>query len=97
MGWAGFFSALIVTVVSLAVVLGLAWIVILMLKKIQDRSFGDSAGVEGPRPLRFIRALPLGPRERVALIEAEGERLLVGVSAGSVTLIARWPARQDIG
>lgn len=97
MGWGGFFSALIVTVVSLAVVLGLAWIVILMLKKIQDRSFGETPGAEGGRPLRFIRALPLGPRERVALIEAEGERLLVGVSAGSVTLIARWPARQDAG
>ncbi|MFM9829129.1 MAG: FliO/MopB family protein [Sphingomonas sp.] len=97
MGWGGFFSALIVTIVSLAVVLGLAWIVILMLKKIQERSFGEAPGAEGDRPLRFIRALPLGPRERVALIEAEGERLLVGVSAASVTLIARWPAGQDAG
>lgn len=93
MGWISFFSALVVTVVSLAVVLGLAWIVILLLKKIQDRGLGNDGSPDEDRPLRFLRALPLGPRERIALIEVEGERMLVGVAAGGVTLLARWPRR----
>lgn len=78
------------TAFALVLVLGLAWGAIRLLKVVQDRQM--AAPVEGASgPLKFLRAMPVGPRERVVLIEAEGERLLLGVAAGSVTMLARWP------
>ncbi|MEM6909165.1 MAG: flagellar biosynthetic protein FliO [Pseudomonadota bacterium] len=84
------FSSLLATILALAVVLGLAWATIWLLRKLQDSRLrtGDDA-VEG-RSLRFVRALPLGPRERLVLIESGGEQLLLGVTGGMITLVARW-------
>lgn len=36
------------------------------------------------RRLRCVEAMPVGTRERVLLIEADGKRLLVGVGAGGL-------------
>jgi flagellar protein FliO/FliZ len=78
------------TAFALVLVLGLAWGAIRLLKAVQDRQMAQP--IEGASgPMKFLRAMPVGPRERVVLIEAEGERLLLGVAAGSVTLLARWP------
>jgi flagellar protein FliO/FliZ len=74
---------------ALVVVLALAWGSIRLLKAWQDRQ-AAMPGLAGP-PLRFVRALPLGQRERVVLMEAEGERLLLGVTPGGISLLARWP------
>lgn len=86
-------GSILATVLALAFVLGLAWGAIKLLKLWQDRSIsGASTGPAGTdRALRFLRALPVGTRERVMLIEAEGERLLIGVTPGGITLLARWP------
>jgi flagellar protein FliO/FliZ len=91
MGIMGFFSALLAVVLSLALVLGLAWGAIWLLKKVQDRQLGIGANDTDRNGIRFLRALPLGQRERVALIELEGERMLIGVTAGGISLLARWP------
>ena len=77
------------TVIALAVVLGLAYLSLRALRHYQDRGFARD-GTEVQRTLRFVRALPLGQRERLVLVEVEGELLLVGVSAGSVNLIRSW-------
>jgi flagellar protein FliO/FliZ len=85
-------SSLLAMVIALAFVLGLAWGLIWLLKKWQDhQSLGDAEGAND-RSIRFLRALPLGQRERVALIEVRGETMLIGIAAGSVTLLARWDA-----
>jgi flagellar protein FliO/FliZ len=91
MGIMGFFSALLAVVLSLALVLGLAWGAIWLLKKVQDRQLGIGANDTDRNGIRFLRALPLGQRERVALIELDGERMLIGVTAGGISLLARWP------
>lgn len=81
-------GSLAATAIALLVVLALAWGSLRLLKGWQDRQGGATADSGA---LRFLRAMPLGPRERVVLIEAEGERLLLGVAQGGITLLARWP------
>lgn len=84
-------GSIVATVIALAFVLVLAWGALRLLKLWQDRSIGGGAQPGTDRALRFLRALPVGTRERVMLIEAEGERMLIGVTAGGITLLARWP------
>lgn len=84
-------SGILGTLLALGIVLGLAWLVLRGLRQWQDRGLGRAPGVPD-HPLRFIRALPVGPRERLMLIEAKGELMLVGVSAGSVRLLRNWGA-----
>ncbi|MFG6460770.1 flagellar biosynthetic protein FliO [Roseateles sp. DXS20W] len=76
------------TVLALAFVLALAWVLIKGWRRLQDRAgTTDGAG----DALRFVRALPLGARERVVLLDHAGERWMLGVTAGGISLLARWP------
>ncbi|NIJ22181.1 flagellar protein FliO/FliZ [Sphingomonas naasensis] len=84
-------SSLLGMIIALAVVLGLAWISLRALRRWQDRGLGGREnGAE--RQLRFVRALPVGQRERLVLIEAEGELMLIGVSGGAISLLRNWGA-----
>ena len=40
--------------------------------------------------LRFVRALPVGAKERVVVVEHRGERWMLGVTAGGISTIAHW-------
>lgn len=91
MGIGAVLSSIVAIVVALAIVLGMAWGAIWLLKKLQDRQLGVASNGDGEPPIRFLRSMPLGQRERVVLIEARGETMLVGVTTASITLIARWP------
>lgn len=62
-------------VVVVAALLAFAW-VLRRLNRIQARAGGVS--------LRVVGALSLGARERILVVEAEGTRLLVGVSPGGL-------------
>jgi flagellar protein FliO/FliZ len=84
-------SGLLGMVIALAVVLGLAWVCLKFLRQWQERGMGRREG-EPDRQLRFVRALAVGQRERLMLVEAEGELMLIGVSAGSVNLLKNWGA-----
>lgn len=83
-------SGLLGTLVALLFVLALAFGALKLMRSWQDRS---SMGAGGDGNLRFVRALPVGPRERIVIIEVDGERMLVGVSAASVTLLTKLPPR----
>ena len=90
MSFGAVFSSLLAVVLALIVVLALAWAAIRLLRKWQDRfqqAGGDDAGMQ----IRFLRAMPLGQGERVVLIEAQGEVMLIGVTGGGISLLARWP------
>lgn len=93
MNAAAFLGSLAAVAVALVLVLGLAWLAIKGLKHWQDRV--RASGEESGRPMRFLRAMPLGQNERVALIEVEGETMLVGVTPGGISLLARWPADSE--
>ena len=64
-----FFLSLLAVVLALAVVLGLAWVALRLLR----------------------RAMAVGQRERIALVEVRGEVMLIGVTGGNISLLARWP------
>ena len=82
-------SGLFGTIIALAIVLGLAWLTIRGLRQWQDRGLGRPADAPDHQ-LRFIRALPIGQRERLMLVEAKGELMLIGVSGGAVSLLRNW-------
>jgi flagellar protein FliO/FliZ len=91
MGVGTVFSSILAVVLALGLVLGLAWGAIWLLKKVQDRQLGIDKDNPGRGDIRFLRSLPLGQRERVALIEVDGERMLLGVTAGGISKLAHWP------
>jgi flagellar protein FliO/FliZ len=95
MGFGTFLSSMFALVIALAFVLGLAWAFIWLLRKWQDQQTGAMGDGVNDRPIRFLRSLPLGQRERVTLISAHGEVMLIGVCAGSITLLARWPEEKS--
>jgi flagellar protein FliO/FliZ len=95
MGLGTVISSILAIVLALAFVLGLAWGAIWLLKKIQDRQLGVKGEIDPRDNINFIRSMPLGQRERVTLIEMDGERLLLGVTAGGISLLARWPAENE--
>ena len=73
-------------VIALAAVSLLAWGAIWVMKRLQTRASGAPGAADD---LRFVRALPLGPRERLVVVEWRGETLLLGVTAGGITLVSR--------
>lgn len=74
---------------ALAVVLALAWVVLKVLRsRMQPRA---AAGGATDEALRFVRALPVGTKERVVIVEHRGARWMLGVTAGGISTIAHWP------
>lgn len=88
-------SSILAVILALAFVLGLAWGVIFLLKKWQDRQLGTLDSDTADWSIRFLRSMPLGQRERVVLIEVRGETMLIGVTTSSMALLSRWPPRVD--
>lgn len=72
-------------VAALVLVSLLAWAAIALMKRFQLQGPRGSAAED----LRFLRALPLGPRERLVVVEWRGETLLLGVTAGGISLVDR--------
>ena len=77
---------------ALGIVLALAWGV---LKLLRARMQPRTAGSASDDLLRFVRALPVGAKERVVIVEHRGERWMLGVTAGGISTLARWPASRD--
>jgi flagellar protein FliO/FliZ len=76
------------TMLALAVVIAVAWFALRLLRdRLQPRL---SAGQGSSDGLRFVRALPVGTRERVVIVEHRGERWMLGVTAGGISTLAHW-------
>jgi flagellar protein FliO/FliZ len=79
---------------ALAVVIAIAWVALRLLRdRMQPRAKGSGAGDDA---LRFVRALPVGTKERVVIVEHRGERWMLGVTAGGISTLARWPAGESV-
>ena len=77
-------------VLALAVVIAIAWVLLRLLRnRMQPRGAPGSVGDE---TLRFVRALNVGAKERVVIVEHRGARWMLGVTAGGISTIAHWPA-----
>jgi flagellar protein FliO/FliZ len=66
-------------VLSLALVIGFIFAAAFVAKR---TPFGMNAKRNGP--LKVVATLPLGPKERLLLVEARGEQLLIAVSPAGV-------------
>jgi flagellar protein FliO/FliZ len=76
--------------VALAVVIGLAWVALRLLRdRLQPRAKPGTPGADDA--LRFVRALAVGAKERVVIVEHRGARWMLGVTAGGISTIAQWP------
>lgn len=66
-------------VVSLAVVLGLMFALVWVLKR-----FGRLDARSRNYPLKVLTQISVGPRERIALVEVGDQQMLVGITPGGV-------------
>jgi len=85
-----FFLSFASMVLALAVVLALAWLLLRFMRARMSARVPSQGGVDDA--LRFVRAVPVGAKERVVIVEHRGERWLLGVTAGGISTIAHWPA-----
>jgi len=74
---------------ALGVVLALAWLALRAMRARMAPRGLLRAGDEDA--LRFVRAISVGARERVVIVEHRGERWMLGVTAGGISTIAHWP------
>ncbi len=75
---------------ALAAVIVIAWFVLRLLReRLQPRA----AAGGNDDVLRFVRALPVGAKERVVIVEHRGERWMLGVTPGGISAIAHWPGK----
>lgn len=70
---------------SLLLVLGLAYLAAWLFRR-----FGG-ARLQPSARLRVLASTPLGQRERIALVEVDGQRMVLGVAPGRVTLLQGLP------
>ena len=86
-GAGGVITGLVGVLAATVAVLALAWVVLRLLKRMQHGTGGDGE-------LGFVRSLSVGPRERVTLVTYRDEVFVLGVTAGSITLLARLPREE---
>ena len=77
----GYATEYLLGVVTVMLALG---VFAFVLRRLQQRQAFGGGGA-----MRVCASLPLGGNERLVLVEAEGERLLLGVGAGGVQLVSR--------
>ncbi|WP_375750882.1 flagellar biosynthetic protein FliO [Vibrio sp. HN007] len=63
----------------LALILVLAWV----LKRMQHPAIGSQ------KDLKILRQIPVGTKERIAVVQAGEEQYLVGITPNSINLISR--------
>lgn len=83
------------TMLALTVVIAVAWFALRLLRdRLQPRLKPGQPDGDG---LRFVRALPVGTKERVVIVEHRGERWMLGVTAGGISALAHWPDAESRG
>jgi flagellar protein FliO/FliZ len=78
------------TLTALSFVGVLAWVSLSLLKRWQNGRTGIKGGAQR-NDLRFIRALPVGAKEKIVVIQYQNEEWLLGVTVGAISLLARHP------
>ncbi|HEY0333217.1 MAG TPA: flagellar biosynthetic protein FliO [Stenotrophomonas sp.] len=77
----GLFGAVFALLLVLGLIVGLGW----LLKRMPGSSFRPAAG------LKVAASLPLGAKERVVVVEVNGQQLLLGVTAGGISVLHALP------
>ncbi len=88
-----FLMSFVSMMVALALVVALAWVSLRFMRgRLMPGALKGGPAQGGDDALRFVRALPVGTKERVVLIEHRGERWMLGVTTGGISTIAHWSA-----
>ncbi len=74
---------------SLALVLALMGIMLWTLRRLQNRL---QASADPTRQMRLLETLNLGPRQKILLMQVDGQRMLIGVTAQQIQSLGQWPA-----
>jgi len=75
---------------ALIIVLVAVFVAAVLLKRLRNFSGGGSAGIE------VLASAAVGPKERVVIVRVAGDRLLLGVAAGQVSLLQKLPVEGDL-
>ncbi|MEG2806151.1 flagellar biosynthetic protein FliO [Stenotrophomonas sp.] len=75
------FGAVLALLAVLALIVGLGWV----LKRMPGSGFRPAEG------MRVVASLNVGAKERVVVVEVNGEQLLLGVTAGGINTLHRLP------
>ncbi len=73
------------TVAMLSIVLGLLVLVLYLMK----RFLFIKRGAKGDLLIRILSSLHLSPKERIEVIEVSGERIVLGITPGSITFLTK--------
>ncbi|MBH1592740.1 flagellar biosynthetic protein FliO [Stenotrophomonas maltophilia] len=73
----GLFGAVLALLAVLALVVGLGW----LLKRLPGSGFRPAAG------MKLVARLSVGAKDRVVVVEVNGQQLLLGVTAGSINAL----------
>ncbi len=84
-GWASLLQVLLSLALVLALIVGAAWL---------TRRLGGGA-LGASRHLRVVGGVMVGQKERVVIVEQGGQWLVLGVTAGSVTLLDKQAKPDD--
>lgn len=77
----GLLGAVFALLLVLGLIIGLAW----LLKRMPGSGFRPADG------LRVVASLTVGTKERVVVVDVNGEQLLLGVSAGGISMLHTLP------
>jgi len=71
----GLFGAMVALLAVLALVVGLGW----LLKRMPGSGFRSSEG------MKLVSSIAVGAKERVVVLEINGQQMLLGVTAGGIS------------
>jgi len=92
LGSGGLFGAIVRTIFSLAVVLGLLYVTLWLIRRFTGGAIGPSS--EGA--VRVVGRVYLSPKNVVYFLRLADELLVIGVSAGSISLLTSVKDERDI-
>ena len=84
MGTWEIFKMLASLVLVLAVMGALLW----TLRRLQNKLQASS---NTTRQMQLLETLSLGPRQKVLLMQVDGQRMLIGVTAQQMQALGQWP------
>ncbi|MGE4460678.1 MAG: flagellar biosynthetic protein FliO [Stenotrophomonas sp.] len=77
----GLFGAVLALLAVLALIVGLGW----LLKRLPGAGFRPGEG------LKLVASLNVGAKERVVVVDVNGQQLLLGITAGGISALHALP------
>jgi len=78
-------TSIVFTIIALAIVLALAWIILRFLASLGKRTQGNQS-------IKLVGSYPLNSRSRVMILNYRGHDYMLGVSPEQVSLLDKHPA-----